>query len=258
MPPKIKLDPTLLTEEQRTKLETWQTSHSQLQSLEDIASMTQELVNLFDKQQKSGDKNIGDVGALLVDMRESLDVLKNKEAPPLPDFARPVVNALTNLEKSFGLAFKSLDLKPNITVDAPAVNVSPPSVDLKGVEKILKSDLPKAFQEAIGLIPTVDIPETDFQPLLDAWSGISEQLLSIENATRMKPLPGKMNVTNPDGSLVAIPFIPYKYDYIAVTPGSTTDTYKFYSGGLVGTLVSTVVLTYTDSTKSTLANVART
>lgn len=48
------------------------------------------------------------------------------------------------------------------------------------------------------------------------------------------------------------------YDSIAVTyPSGTQEVYAFYSGGLSGTLVSTVTVNYTDSTKANLLNVVR-
>lgn len=55
------------------------------------------------------------------------------------------------------------------------------------------------------------------------------------------------------------PYIPFPYDYVGVnTAGATTDVYTFYQGGSGGTLVATVTLTYSDSTKGTLTSVART
>lgn len=55
------------------------------------------------------------------------------------------------------------------------------------------------------------------------------------------------------------PYVPYAYDYVGVnTAGSTTDVYTFYQGGSGGTLVATVTINYSDSTKSTTTSVART
>lgn len=49
------------------------------------------------------------------------------------------------------------------------------------------------------------------------------------------------------------------YDAIGVNvSGGTTDVYTYYTGGLAGTLVRTVTLTYTDSSKSTLQSVVGT
>lgn len=50
-----------------------------------------------------------------------------------------------------------------------------------------------------------------------------------------------------------------KYDYIAVTyPIATQDVYTFKTGGSGGTTVSTITLTYTDSTKASLSSAERT
>mgnify|MGYP001407009312 CR=1 FL=1 len=52
--------------------------------------------------------------------------------------------------------------------------------------------------------------------------------------------------------------VPATYDYISYTSGSTTDTYVFKTGGSGGTTVSTLVITYTDSTKQTMSNLTKT
>jgi hypothetical protein len=49
-----------------------------------------------------------------------------------------------------------------------------------------------------------------------------------------------------------------QYDYVALTEAATTDTYVFRTGGSGGTIVATIVVTFTDSTKATLANAERT
>lgn len=46
-------------------------------------------------------------------------------------------------------------------------------------------------------------------------------------------------------------------DYISLTSGATTDTYVFKSGGSGGTTVTTILITYTDSTKATISTVAK-
>lgn len=190
-----KINKATLTPEQRDKLEQYQQAETQLQTLEDIAKMTQEIINIVDD---SG--NVDKLGTLLIDIRETLGGLRDKEAPETPDYAKPVVDAVSKLEKALSASIKGIDVKPQIKVDAPAVNVNPPSVDLKGVEKAV-SGLSKSFKDAIKDIPQV--PKTDFKPLLSAWEGISAQLTSLENTTRMKPqAPTTLKVTNPDGSNV--------------------------------------------------------
>lgn len=48
------------------------------------------------------------------------------------------------------------------------------------------------------------------------------------------------------------------YDYVANTSTSTSDTFRFYSGGSGGSLVATVALVYTDTTKGTIFTVTKT
>lgn len=48
------------------------------------------------------------------------------------------------------------------------------------------------------------------------------------------------------------------YDYVAQSQDATHDIYTFYTGGAVGTLLATITITYTDGTKATVLNVAKT
>lgn len=202
------VDRSQLTTDQLSQLEAYEAAQKQLQELQDIASMAHEAINLLDEQKKTGSKTVSDFGALLVDIRESLTLLNDKQAPQMPDYAKPVVEALSRLET----ALSALNVSPVVNVPAPKVSVAPTPIDLSGVEKAL-SIMPKAFDKAISLIPKVEIPKTDFQPLLDAWEGISEQLVSIENATRMKPLPGSMKISNLDGIVGELQANNVTYDY---------------------------------------------
>lgn len=244
----MKPDRSKLSPDQLDKLDAWQASQDQLQTLQDIATMTQEVIGLMDEGKKTGAKTTGDMGALLLDIRESLDALKAKEAPAVPDFAKPVVEAVSKLQTALSAQIKAIELKP--VIDAPQVNVSPASVDLKGVERALGT-LPEAFNKAIKLIPKTVVPKTDFSPLLKAWEGISEQLLSIETGVRMKPQPGTMKVTNTDGSDIRIPSIWREYDGVQFTNADSNGNYQtitFSKGlGLVGTLT----LTYDGSSNPT-------
>lgn len=195
----MEINKKILTPEQRDRLDSFNMAQAQITALKDIADMTQELVNLQDERIKSGSEDNKNFGTLLVDIRESLAALKDKKQPEIPDYSKPVVDAMNKLEEALTTAVKGIDVKP--VIDAPQVNVTTPDVDLKGVESAVK-EIPKAFEKAIKLIPRVNVPETDFTPLLQAWEGISEQLVSIETATRLKPLPGNMKVTNPDGTAI--------------------------------------------------------
>lgn len=191
------------------KIQRWEENrpeNKQLQVLADIASIAQELINVGDDSNDKSDtisKQLDALGAVLTDSREQLVALNKKEAPETPDYAKPVVQAIDKLLKALEKKDFAPEIKPNINVAAPDVKVTAP-VDLKGVEKLLKTDLPKAFEKAISLMPEVQIPEPDNKPLLDAWEGISEQLASIDTATRMKPaFPTTMKVVNEDGTPVS-------------------------------------------------------
>lgn len=56
-----------------------------------------------------------------------------------------------------------------------------------------------------------------------------------------------------------IGLVPKAYDYMSYTnTNATTDTYTYYTGGVGGTLVATVTIVYTDSTKAQVSTVTRT
>lgn len=199
------LDPELLDKIQQ--IESRKPANQQLQVLADIATMMQELINLADDEKEAKESDVEQFGAVLLDIRESLKAIKDREDPESQDYATPVVEAVSNLEKSFSKALEKIDIKPvvnvpkqDIKVAAPNVNVAAPKIDLSGVEKLLKNDIPKAFQEAIKLIPKTEvaIPEAP-----DRWDEVLQWLQSIDTATRLKPQPGTMKVTTSTGGSVA-------------------------------------------------------
>jgi len=217
-----KINKATLTPEQRDKLEQYQQAETQLQTLEDIAKMTQEIINIVDD---SG--NVDKIGTLLIDIRETLGGLRDKEAPETPDYAKPVVDAVSKLEKALSASIKGIDVKPQIKVDAPAVNVSPPSVDLKGVEKAVDK-LSGSFKDAIKLIK---IPENDDSALTEIMSNVLDQLSSIDTGVRTKPqTPNTIKVTNPDGSSIGSLAGSTYYQSFNDT---TTDTNLVYLGKAV-------------------------
>ena len=213
-----KLNTAKLTPEQRDRLEAYQQAQQQLTTINDIADMVQDISN-----QLEGNKDIDKVGALLVDIRETLGKLNDKEAPESPDYAKPVVEAIAKLEK----ALKKIDTKPEVNVAAPNVKVDAPEIDTRAIESLIKKDLPKAFDKAVKSINIPEAPKTDFAPLLDAWTGIADQLDSIEKATRLKSQPGIIKVTNPDGSSIGSLSGSTYYESFVDT---TTDTNLVYLG----------------------------
>lgn len=166
----------------------------QITALEDIANIVQDISVRLDSIPSvgGGDK----FGSLLIDIRESLAAIKNKEDPAQPDYSKPVVEAVKKLETALASALK-------VTVNAPDVKVNASKVDLKGVEKVLQIEIPQAFQQAIKSIPEVNIPEADYTSITAKLDDVTEWLKSIDKASRMKPqMPTQLKVVNPDGSNV--------------------------------------------------------
>jgi len=250
MAQKPKIDYTKLTPEQRKELREDKNAQKQLQYLSDIADMTQEVIGQLDD--RNSDEGIDNLGVLLVDIKESLTKLNSKDAPKIPDYAKPVVASVTSLEKKLSAAIKGIDVKPSVNVEAPKVELGDTVVDLKGVEEVLRKELPKAFNEAILMSPQP--PTIDFTPLLMKMDEQMQILQSIDTASRLIPqAPVRVQATNPDGSNIvdAGKLVTEKYDYVDVQQtSSTVETYVYKEGGSGGLLVATVTMNYTDSSKS--------
>jgi hypothetical protein len=230
-PPKLNV--ATLTPDQRDKLDAYHASQKQIATLTDIADMVQEITTQLDDREEGKQ-----LGALLVDIRESVNALSAKEAPESPDYAKPVVEAVSKLEKALSAAIKAIDVKP--VLNAPQVNVPPPRIDLKGIEQALKSDIPKAFNAAIKAIPKVELPENDDKPILDKLGLMLEWLESIDTASRMKPqAPNVLKVTNADGSAIgSTEVFTERYDY-----DDSTTIYAAYAS--IGTSDATTGWTIT-------------
>lgn len=196
-------DYSKLPEDLKAKLLKWEANapaNKQVQLLSDIADISQEMLSTLDDQKKGSDDATKQFGAILVDMREQLTSLNAKEAPETPDTSKPVIDAISKLEKAL-----TAQKAPVVNVpkaDAPVVNVDAPrvTVDNKEISKILKTDLPKAFNEAIkGIV----IPENDDSATNQLLEELSTKLDSIDVGVRMKPqAPATVKVTNPDGSTI--------------------------------------------------------
>lgn len=252
---------TDLPDDLQQKLGKWEANKPEnrsVRALEDIASMVQEALSVLGEKPDSTREK--EMGAILVDMRESLAAIKNKDYPKMPDYSKPLLAGLEKLEKAFTKIDVRPEFRPNIQVDSPAVTVEASKVDLKGVEKVLKKDIPEAFREAVKLIPVS--PAVELTPLENLLREMSEQLSSIDTASRLKPqFPTTLKVTNPDGSNVGSigKLVPERFDYVAYTnTSSTVDTYTYRTGGQGGQIVATVVIAYTDTTKEQVSTVART
>lgn len=192
---KPKIDYSKLSSEQRDKLESYQINTKKLQKLEDIADMTQEIIYMFEELKDAGDKTGNSYGALLVDIRESIQKLVEKEDVKYDD--EKVVEALKKLDHNIMEALKRLEAPQQVSVNAPDVVVQAPEVDLSGVKEVVKDGY-KSFVQAIKDIPEVKIPEYP-----DRWDEVLLWLQSIDTASRLKPeFPTQIKVVNPDGSTI--------------------------------------------------------
>lgn len=219
-----------LPEDLQRKLEKWDSNKPEnrsVRALEDIASMVQEALSVLGE--KPDDTHEKEMGAILVDMRESLAAIKNKEYPKMPDYSKPLLAGLEKLEKAFGKIDVRPEFKPNIQVDSPAVNVTTPEVDLSSIKRVLKEDIPKSFKDAVALIPAA--PAVELAPIESLLKEMSEQLESIDTASRLKPMfPSTLKVTNPDGSDIG-----EESDYAVRIDDVTTAGSVYIGKALVGT-----------------------
>jgi len=218
------------------KMQEWESrkpENVQVQVLGDIASMVQELITVADGT-KSNTDQIKALGAVLDDSRQQLIALNKKEPEKAPDYATPVVQALDKLSREIS----KIDVKPNVKVAAPIVNVPSPNVsvaptdvkiDLSKIEKILKADIPRAFEKAISQIP--ENPEPDQQPILDSLKEIQDWLESIDNASRKQQINTGLTDTQlratpvpVSGTVTATPTGTQNVDVTANTIGLATST----------------------------------
>jgi hypothetical protein len=179
-------------------------SNLQLQELKNVSDKIGKVLDVLQSKVTKDERSTGDLAELLFEIRDGIDALGNvetPEAPEMPDYASPVVDAVSKLEKALSASIKGIEVKPKVDVASPTVKVDAPKIDIKGIEKVLKTDIPKAFEKAIKLMPE-DAPQ-DYTPLIEKFDEMAVLLESIDTASRMKPLmPNTLKVTNPDGSLI--------------------------------------------------------
>ena len=204
----MKPDYSKLSPDLQEKIKGWEANNpanKQLVKLNDIASIMQDISNVIDYRGEQSDKTLKELGTVLTDAREQLVAMNAKEAPETPDTSQPVIDALSKLEKALTGSIKAIDTKPVVNVpkaDAPVVNVDAPSVtvDNKEIAKLLKTDIPQAFDKAIK---SIVIPKTDTTATNQLLKDLSEKLDSIDTGVRLKPqAPNTVKVTNPDGSTI--------------------------------------------------------
>lgn len=81
----------------------------------------------------------------------------------------------------------------------------------------------------------------------------STSVLGLRDASNVRINPATEDTLEKIPGL-AIPI----HDYISLAQDTLTDTYTYKTGGVGGTTVATVTITYTDSAKGTISNVAKT
>lgn len=180
------IDYTKVPDELKNKIleaESKKPIYQQLRVLNDLTDIVQELLSVVDEQKNEGATALKGLGATLLDIREKITSLDSKEAPETPDHAKPVVSAISELKKALTASIKAIEVKPEVNVSPTEVNV--PEVDLSNLEKVLKTDIPKAFEKAVKALPQPkEVQQTDYTEKFDA---MLEQLESIDTASRMKP-----------------------------------------------------------------------
>lgn len=248
-----KLDP-----QTRKLLEDVESRKPEVQSLAELKKVSQSLEGLsayLQRQNQTTEKTSGDIADVLLDVRDALDEFTSQEAPEQPDYAKPVVGAVEDLKTALTVAIKGIEVSPKVA--APNVKVEAPKLDLSGVEKAMR-EIPKALEAAIKKMPQTEIPETDLSPLVSKFDDMLAKLSEIDTGVRMKPQsPSTLKVTNPDGSPIGSSLTPgTDFDCIDCQQTSATvETYVYKQGGVSGTTVQTITVTYTDSTKNDLDKV---
>lgn len=203
-------DYSKLSPELQEKIKGWEANNpanKQLVKLNDIASILQDVSNVIDYRGKKSDETLKQLGAVLSDAREQLVAINAKEAPEAPDTSQPVIEAISKLEKALTSAVKAVDVKPVVNVpkiDAPVVSVAPTdvTVDTKEIAKILKTDIPQAFDKAIK---SIVMPKNDNSGLVKLLKDLGEKLDDIDAGVRMKPQsPTSISINNTGSNPIPI------------------------------------------------------
>ena len=203
------------------------------------------------------------------------------------------VSNLPDIAKEFGVAVNKIKLEaPKVTVNVDKTDLNPIQLLFKDLLVAVKAiKLPEIKPTDVkGVETRLDV--------LTNWSEAQDTKLKESNkllkAIANRPMGGsggsgtKGVYSNTAGDLVypvltaggAIPvsgtvtvdtsllatkanqlfgLLPIVYDYMSYTnTNATTDTYVYKSGGSGGTLVATVTIVYTDSTKAQVSTVTRT
>ena len=139
------------------------------------------------------------------------------------------------------------------------------SADIQGRQKIDNAESTRAVYEEE---PAVAIRSILVDDCGDKYNSTNPLPVAIEGSITIGDVSivegGNTMTVNPDGSInvdisKTIGLFTLPYDSILATyPSATVEDYQSYLGGLSGTPVQLVVVTYTDSTKNFITSVVRT
>ncbi len=192
-----KLPPELL--EKLKKIEKDSPQFKQLEAVEDIADIVQDIHGITTDNIELLESAFKQIGAILVDSRESLTKIADKQDPKQPDVVKPIVKAIETMQAELAKELNKIEVKPQVKLPelpTPSVTVKPTDVviDLTKLEKALKT-LEKAVVGQIKAIP--EVKPTNINPITDLQKESNEWLESIDHAVRLKPtFPNTMAVGN--------------------------------------------------------------
>lgn len=197
------------------------------------------------------------------------------EVPQAPD--NVAVNNLKELGQYFATLEKAIK-GITTTVKAPDVKVDVPKPQII-VQEANLLPLKTSLTEVVTAIRGIVIPQPAEPDLSDVEKKLEEANKLLKKLVE-KPIaaagggggggttvfkdasnnagPVTLTADNNVPTVNMASLVTRNYDYVAVTAGSTTDTYAYKSGGSGGPTVTTMVITYTDTTKNTIQSMAKT
>ena len=171
----------------------------QLEAIEDIADIVQDIHSASVDNSELLESAFKQVGAVLLDSRDSLSKIAARQDPEQPDVVKPIVKAIENMQAGLAKELGKIEVKPQIRLPelpTPSVTVKPTDVvvDIAKLEKALKT-LEKAVVGQIKAIP--EVKPTNVSPITELQKESNEWLESIDHAVRLKPtFPNTMAIGN--------------------------------------------------------------
>jgi hypothetical protein len=121
------------------------------------------------------------------------------------------------------------------------------------------AEVPGAAQEttSTAILAAVDGLESDLATL--AAVDFATEATATGIANTLTTLATEATATGIAATVTKLRKWPYAdYDAQVFTPATGTDTWEYKTGGATGTVVGTILMTYTDATKGTIANITYT